>query len=147
MGSPLGFHLVIDMVIRKIDNQIRFLKKLMHARPDKEAFFTAPIQAIERIKSDFHFHETDIESARNSLMGLEGTAARIYFECLSSLIPEKYQFQGRSRRPAKNPFNACLNYCYGMLYPLVEKACILSGLDPLCRILTHGQLQQEVPCF
>ena len=53
-----------------------------------------------------------------------------YFECLSGLIPEKYQFQGRSRRPAKDPFNACLNYCYGMLYSLVEKACILSGLDP-----------------
>jgi len=23
-----------------------------------------------------------------------------------------------------------LNYCYGILYSLVEKACILSGLDP-----------------
>ncbi len=30
----------------------------------------------------------------------------------------------------KDPFNACLNYCYGILYSLVEKACILSGLDP-----------------
>ena len=130
MGSPLGFHLVIDMVIQKLDNQIRFLKKLMHARPVKEASFTAPTQVIERVKSDLHFLESDLESSRNSLMGLEGTAARTYFECLSGLIPEKYQFQGRSRRPAKDPFNACLNYCYGMLYSLVEKACILSGLDP-----------------
>ena len=130
MGSPLGFHLVIDMVTQKLDNQIHFLKKLMHARPGKEDFFTTPIQIIERIKSDPHFPETDLESARNSLMGLEGTAARTYFECLSGLIPEKYQFQGRSRRPAKDPFDACLNYCYGMLYPIVEKACILSGLDP-----------------
>ena len=32
--------------------------------------------------------------------------------------------------PAKDPFNASLNYCYGILYSLVEKACILSGLDP-----------------
>ena len=130
MGSLLGFHLVIDMLMQKLDNQIYFMKKLMHARPGKEASFTAPIQAIERIKSDLHFPETDLESTRNSLMGLEGTAARTYFKCLSGLIPEKYQFEGRSRRPAKDPFNACLNYCYGILYSLVEKACILSGLDP-----------------
>jgi len=130
MAGPLGFQLVIDMVSQKLDNQIHFLKKLMHARPGKEASFNAPIQAIEKTKSDLHFTETNLESARNSLMGLEGTAARTYFECLSGLIPEKYQFQGRSRRPARDPFNACLNYCYGILYSLVEKSCILSGLDP-----------------
>ena len=63
-------------------------------------------------------------------MGLEGTAGRAYFHCLSSIMPEKYQFDGRSRHPAHDPFNAVLNYCYGILYSLVEKACILSGLDP-----------------
>ena len=63
-------------------------------------------------------------------MGFEGTAGRSYFQCLSALLPEKYQFKGRFRRPAKDPFNACLNYCYGILYSLVEKGCILSGLDP-----------------
>ena len=130
MDGPLGLRLVIDMVTQKIDNQIHFLKKLMHARPAKEDYFNAPIRIIERVKADLHFHETDLESARNRLMGFEGTAGRSYFECVSGLLPEKYQFKGRSRRPAKDPFNACLNYCYGMLYPLVEKACILSGLDP-----------------
>ncbi|MFO7558792.1 MAG: CRISPR-associated endonuclease Cas1 [Desulfobacterales bacterium] len=50
-------------------------------------------------------------------------------------MPEKYQFSGRSRRPAKDPFNAVLNYCYGMLYSRVEKACILSGLDPFVGFL------------
>jgi len=130
MDGPLGLRLVIDMVTQKIDNQIHFLKKLMHARPGKEDCFIAPIRLIERVKADLHFPETDLESARNRLMGFEGTAGRSYFECVSGLLPEKYQFKGRSRRPARDPFNACLNYCYGMLYPLVEKACILSGLDP-----------------
>jgi len=130
MDGPLGLHLVIDMVTQKIDNQIHFLKKLMHARPGKEDYFNAPIRIIEQVKADLHFPETDLESARNRLMGFEGTASRSYFECVSGLLPEKYQFKGRSRRPAKDPFNACLNYCYGMLYSLVEKASILSGLDP-----------------
>jgi CRISPR-associated protein Cas1 len=130
MDGPLGLRIVIDMVTQKIDNQIHFLKKLMHARPEKEDYFSAPIRIIEQVKADLYFPETDLESARNRLMGFEGTASRSYFECVSCLLPEKYQFKGRSRRPAKDPFNACLNYCYGMLYPLVEKACILSGLDP-----------------
>jgi len=130
MDGPLGLRLVIDMVNQKIDNQIHFLKKLMHARPGKEDYFSAPIRIIEQVKADLYFPETDLESARNRLMGFEGTASRSYFECVSGLLPEKYQFKGRSRRPAKDPFNACLNYCYGMLYSLVEKACILSGLDP-----------------
>ncbi len=130
MDSPLGLQLVVDMVDRKLDNQIRFLKKSMHARPGREDHFLAPIQAIEKVKSGLHSGGTDLESARKRLMGLEGTGGRNYFQCLSGLLPEKFQFKGRSRRPAKDPFNACLNYCYGILYSLVEKACILSGLDP-----------------
>ncbi|MBN1841664.1 MAG: CRISPR-associated endonuclease Cas1 [Deltaproteobacteria bacterium] len=130
MESPLGLQLVVDMVGQKLDNQVRFLKKLMHARPGKEENFLLPIQTIEKAKSDVSSSGSDLETARSSLMGLEGTAGRSYFQCLSGLLPEKYQFKGRSRRPAKDPFNACLNYCYGILYSLVEKACILSGLDP-----------------
>jgi len=130
MVSPLGLNLVIDMVAQKLDNQMHFLKKLMHARPGKADYLNTPIQTIEKAKADLPFSETDLESARNRLMGFEGTAGRSYFECLSGLVPDKYQFDGRSRRPAKDPFNACLNYCYGILYSLVEKACILSGLDP-----------------
>ena len=131
MDSPLGMELVIDMVAGKLDNQIKFLKKLMHARPGREDNFTTPIERIEKAKADLTSSNCeDLVSARNRLMGLEGTAGRNYFQCLSVLLPEKYRFDGRSRRPAKDPFNACLNYCYGILYSLVEKACILSGLDP-----------------
>lgn len=131
MDRPLGLRLVIDMVSQKLANQAGFLKKLMYARPGKKDRFTLPIQIIEKAKVDIvESCDTDIETARGRLMGLEGAAARSYFQCLSSMLPEKYLFKERSRMPAKDPFNACLNYCYGILYPLVEKACILSGLDP-----------------
>jgi len=45
-------------------------------------------------------------------------------------MPEKYRFAGRSRNPAKDEFNALLNYGYGVLYSMVEKGCIIAGLDP-----------------
>ncbi len=99
MGSSLGFDLIIDMVSQKLDNQIHFLKKLMHARPSREDCFNPSIQVIEKAKADLPLSETDLKSVRNRLMGFEGTAGRSYFECLSGLLPEKYQFEGRSRRP------------------------------------------------
>src|SRR3972149_3282120 len=37
--------------------------------------------------------------------------------------------------PAKDEFNAMLNYAYGVLYSQVERACILAGLDPFVGFL------------
>jgi CRISPR-associated protein Cas1 len=68
-------------------------------------------------------------------MGLEGTAGRLYFGCLSRLVPQQHRFAGRSRHPARDGFNAMLNYAYGVLYALVEKACICAGLDPFVGFL------------
>ncbi len=129
-GKPLGLELVSDMIGQKIENQMRFLKRLMHARPGKDAQFQNPIKTIEKSLSSIGSLDKNLEDTRNRFLGLEGTAGRAYFQCLSKLMPEKFQFAGRSRRPAKDPFNAVLNYCYGILYGHVEKSCILSGLDP-----------------
>ena len=130
-SNEKGLKLVTDMVMQKCDNQIAFLKKLMYARPGREDIFREPISRIEKSWNEIKkTDEGDLDKLRNRLMGLEGTAGRSYFQSLSSLLPEKFSFDGRSRRPAKDPFNACLNYCYGILYGIVEKSCILSGLDP-----------------
>lgn len=128
--TPLGLELVVEMIRQKLENQIRFLKKLLHARPGKESEFKDAIEIIDRSHGNLSGDAENIETARNRFMGLEGAAGRAYFKCLSNSMPERYRFEGRSRRPAKDPFNAVLNYCYGILYGGVEKACILSGLDP-----------------
>ncbi len=122
--------LVLEMIQRKLENQVRFLKRLMHARPGREDPFQNAIQIIEQSLGNLDTDEETIDATRNRLMGLEGSAGRAYFQCLSGIMPEKFSFSGRSRRPAKDPFNAVLNYCYGILYSRVEKALILAGLDP-----------------
>ena len=123
----LGIELAIQMVTRKMENQVRFLKKLMHARPGKSTLFG---EFIARIEESRNALKANGNISPAYIMGLEGTAGRAYFQCISRILPEKYRFDDRSRRPARDPFNAVLNYCYGMLYGIVEKACILSGLDP-----------------
>ncbi len=128
--ESFGFSLVSEMIQRKLENQIGLLKKLMYARPGKEFVFTEPLAQIEQAVAGMDVLSGALEDDRNRIMGVEGSAGRAYFQCLSGLMPEKYRFKGRSRRPAKDPFNAVLNYCYGILYSRVEKACIIAGLDP-----------------
>lgn len=146
-AKPLGLELVTDMIQRKMENQVRFLKKLMHARPGRESHFGDAIKTIEQTVSGLVLADDDLEKVRNRFMGLEGTAGRAYFQCLSSIMPEKYQFEGRSRRPARDSFNAVLNYSYGILYSLVEKACILAGLDPYVGFLHTDNYNKKSMVF
>jgi CRISPR-associated protein Cas1 len=125
-----GVSLVVSMIRQKLNNQVAFLKKLKYARPEKKEMFDAPVHTIEASLGSLDFELTDLDESRSLIMGLEGAAGRAYFSCISRLMPEKYRFKGRSKRPALNPFNAVLNYCYGVLYSRVEKACIIAGLDP-----------------
>lgn len=125
-----GISLVVSMIKQKLNNQIAFLKKLKYARPEKKERFDAPVYTIENSLASLDLELTDLEESRSLIMGFEGAAGRAYFSCISRLMPEKYRFKGRSKRPALNPFNAVLNYCYGVLYSRVEKACIIAGLDP-----------------
>jgi len=142
-----GLELVTDMIRQKIENQADFLKKLMYARPGRKKLFESPIKIIDSALSGLAMHDGTIEDARNSIMGFEGTAGRAHFQCLSKIMPEKYLFKGRSRQPAKDPFNAVLNYCYGILYSRIEKACILAGLDPYVGFLHTDNYNKKSMVF
>lgn len=83
----------------------------------------------EKIKERFEEWEC-IEDARESLFGIEGEASRIYFQALSNVLPEAVYSGTRTKQPPGDLFNAMLSYGYGILYTEVEKACVLSGLNP-----------------
>ncbi|MBN2434546.1 MAG: CRISPR-associated endonuclease Cas1 [Spirochaetes bacterium] len=125
-----GLDLAKEWIIRKFNNQIEFLTQLKNTRPEKASKITEWISAIQDILEKVSNLEGTIEEKRNSIMGYEGSAGRIYFEALSYIMPDRFKFEGRSRQPAVDEFNCLLNYGYGVLYSLVEKACIIGGLDP-----------------
>lgn len=114
----------------KLSNQIDFLKRLKSHRPTIAEKMQTKIEAITRLKEKIEKQEASkIEEIEGTLRGLEGTAGRIYFQMLNTLLNKKYQFAGRSFRPAEDQFNAFLNYSYGVLYSRVEKTLVISGLD------------------
>jgi len=70
------------------------------------------------------------------LLGIEGNAARLYFEAFPALIRAGggaelgFDFTTRSRRPPKDPVNALLSFAYSLLAKDVAIAARAVGLDP-----------------
>jgi len=126
----IGLNLAQEWIICKIDNQIELLKSLKNSRPHKENALKECIDFIENKRIVLLKIKGVLEEKRNSIMAIEGMVAKEYFKALSYIIPDRFKFDGRSRSPAKDEFNCLLNYGYGVLYSMVEKGCILAGLDP-----------------
>ena len=62
--------------------------------------------------------------------GVEGDAARIYFRAVARAVASsELEFSGRTRRPPRDPVNALLGFCYGMLVTECIGAAESVGLD------------------
>ncbi len=131
-----GTELVKEFILRKVDNTIDHLEDLGKRRnEDKQDYIIKITKEMKKLRKKITGVEGLIADIRNKLMGYEGNVGKKYFKALSFLVPERYQFSGRSFRPAKDEFNCLLNYGYGVLYSKVEKACIIAGLDPYVGLL------------
>lgn len=74
-------------------------------------------------------HAADASSGA-ALMGMEGAGSRAYFGWLADELDDKWQFQGRNRRPPRDPINAMLSFGYTLLVGELVSACEIAGLDP-----------------
>lgn len=75
---------------------------------------------------------TDAKS-RDELLGIEGSAGRLYWEEFGKLIAARsdcFAMNGRNRRPPKDPVNAMLSFGYSMLTRDWIAAIMTTGLDP-----------------
>jgi CRISP-associated protein Cas1 len=78
------------------------------------------------------------ESAKSAatLLGIEGVAARLYFQAFPGLTTRAKdlpgpQFSGlRNRRPPTDAVNCLLSFCYGLLVKDLLAACLAVGFDP-----------------
>lgn len=69
-------------------------------------------------------------SSGDHVRGVEGDAARIYFRALGlALSTSHLGFQARSRRPPRDPVNAMLGFCYGLVVTEIIGAVESLGLD------------------
>ncbi len=67
----------------------------------------------------------------NSLNGVEGRGAAVYFSVFRHLIrADGWTFKRRNRRPPRDPVNALLSFTYTVVTHQVESAVRAVGLDP-----------------
>lgn len=69
-----------------------------------------------------------------SLLGVEGVAARLYFSRFSAMLKDDslgvFDFQGRNRRPPRDPVNCLLSYAYSLLTKDLTAVALAVGFDP-----------------
>lgn len=68
-----------------------------------------------------------------SVRGHEGDAAATYFGAFDHVIrkqKEVFRFEGRNRRPPRDPINALLSFLYALLLHDCASALAATGLDP-----------------
>jgi CRISP-associated protein Cas1 len=106
-----------------------------------------PAPALLALKSDLA--QAARAGSLQTLLGVEGNAARRYFENLTGMISpgcrdaaEGFDFTARNRRPPKDPVNALLSFAYAMLTREWTVALSAVGLDPyrgFYHQLRHGR--------
>lgn len=128
------------LVSGKIRNQ-RTLLMRNHVEP--------PADALRFMKAIMD--ESERADSLATLLGLEGVAARTYFENFAGMLKVgrsrecdeelalqqpndspwmRFDFQKRNRRPPRDPVNALLSLGYSLLSKDLTVACAAVGLDP-----------------
>jgi CRISP-associated protein Cas1 len=128
---PRALALARTIVAGKLKNQRQVL--LRGSRDAKTAEEQAP---LDRAAQDLAASLRALPAAENldTLRGIEGEAARTYFEAMNRLVRgdrrETFAMNGRSRRPPRDRMNALLSFLYAMWMNDCRSACEAAGLDP-----------------
>lgn len=117
----------------KVSNQIIILKRYNRNRNNQQV--KEYITKIKILQKKMNGHD-----GINSIMGYEGIAGRYYFEALSLMIRDEYKFNGRSRNPPLDPFNAILSFGYSMLFSEIYSKLMIRGLNPYIGIIHKDKL-------
>ena len=98
----------------------------------------APIsirRSMKRLSGQVNDQAEQVWSADTGdrLRGCEGSGARAYFEAMGlhlNLVRPDLKFATRTRRPPRDPVNASLSFCYGLVLSELSGALEAVGLDP-----------------
>jgi len=121
-----GLDIARRVVSGKILNSRTLLRRNSRQRSD------ALLESLKRL-ADQALATTSV----SSLLGIEGTAARLYFGAFPTMLREEkrlpggpFTFEGRNRRPPTDPVNCLLSYLYGMLTKELTATAFAIGFDP-----------------
>jgi CRISPR-associated protein Cas1 len=118
-----------QLVQAKVETQLRYLLRATRGDAESRKEVTPH---LERIRETLR--KMPRVTCEESLLGLEGMAAKSYFASLPALIsaqvPAEMHPVGRSKHPPRDRFNALLSFGYAMLHTAVHRSALAVGLEP-----------------
>lgn len=116
--------------------KIQIAKTFVQAKVHNQNTFLQKIRAKGRITVSLD-KVVDIDVLR----GMEGSSAKKYFTIWKEenlLKNTGFIFPGRIKRPATDPVNALLSFCFSMIHSEIHTQLLIAGLDPFMGYL-HDQ--------
>ena len=110
--------------------------KILNARTLLRRNARSPVDAVIRSLKGLADKASEASSSA-SLLGIEGTAARLYFGAFPTMVRAgqalpggAFSFEGRNRRPPADPLNCLLSFVYALLVKDLTTTVHAVGFDP-----------------
>lgn len=113
------------LLAAKLDAQICQLNASMTKIPEQRYPLHHALRQLHAMKITLA-QQPDLPT----LLGWEGAAAHIYYQALRATFPVWTGFQGRNRRPPRDPVNVLLSLAYTLLHAEAVLVAYGAGLDP-----------------
>lgn len=113
----------------KIENAAGLIASIRSNRPGNREYGVA-ISDLEKLSI-----RAKSADSPGILMGIEGDAARRYFQALGMAFSGPINFSGRNKRPPTDPANALLSFGYVLLSNLITSFLEARGFDPYLGML------------
>ena len=122
---------IAEAIVRnKIQNQLALIRGTRW----KDETFDWKSRA-ERIEKQLK--QVGEKTCANELMGVEGICSQVYFQAFAEMLKGDFLFQGRNRRPPKDPVNILLSLTYSFLTREMSSALDADGFET-CLGFLHG---------
>lgn len=123
--SPLKLRYSIALVRQKLRGQRAMLLRALRRRPDQRHALFKGIKRLTGLEA-----RLDDVAHIDSLRGVEGAGAALYFEAYQQIFAPRLAFNGRNRRPPRDPVNAILSLTYTLVHAEAIRVLVSTGFDP-----------------
>jgi CRISPR-associated protein Cas1 len=122
-AAPFCLELAREIVRAKVESSVTVLKRFRANHP--EALPLAEVAELEEAAGS-----AERAGTLEALRGVEGSAAARYFGAFRALVPPAFGFEGRNRRPPRDPVNALLSFGYVLVGNELSSLLDGMGFDP-----------------
>ena len=121
--GPWRLELAKNLVDAKLHNSITLVRR--YARKLSQPLLVKAAEEMQRLRE-----KAAQASSLETLLGIEGSAARVYFQGFPKMLPGGFAFAGRSRRPPRDPVNSLLSFGYFLVLQELHSFLAQRGLQP-----------------